>query len=93
MIRLIMITIGLVLLIFGIIGVLTPIPFGLFFIILSFLFLIPTSPLALNSIRGLRRRSARFDGLVDQLSWRLPVPYRRILRRTEPGPDQGPWTR
>lgn len=83
MIRLFFQGIGFILLFVGIIGVLTPIPFGLFFLILSMLFLIPTTPSVVKVVRHLRRRYPAFDARMDALTRRLPYPYRRVLRRTE----------
>ena len=83
LIKIILRTIGLVFLAVGIIGVLTPIPFGLVFILISLLFLIPTTPAAASLVRIMRRRSARFDQMMVGASNRMPFPFRRILRQTE----------
>lgn len=83
MIRLIFQGIGFILLFVGIIGVLTPIPFGLFFLILAMLFLIPTTPSVLRGVQYLRRRYPSFDARMTALTARLPYPYRRVFRRTE----------
>lgn len=83
MIRLFFRGIGFILLFVGIIGVLTPIPFGLFFLILAMLFLIPTTPSVVKGVRHLRGRYPAFDSRMHALTRRLPYPYRRIFRRTE----------
>lgn len=83
MIRLFFRGIGFILLFVGIVGVLTPIPFGIFFLILALLFLIPTTPSVLNGVMYLRRRYPAFDARMDALTRKLPYPYRRVLRRTE----------
>lgn len=83
MIRLFIQGIGFILLFVGIVGVLTPIPFGIFFLILALLFLIPTTPAVLRGIRHMRRRSPAFDGRMTALTRKLPYPYRRVFRRTE----------
>lgn len=75
--------IGFVFLVIGIIGILTPIPFGIVFLTLSFLLLVPTTPGAARVIRRLRHSSDHFDGLMAAVIRRLPSPYRRILRETE----------
>jgi len=75
--------IGLALLAIGVVGILTPIPFGFVFIILALICLIPTTPAAVTLIKFLRRRSNRLDRAIDGVSYRLPFPFRRILRRTE----------
>ncbi len=74
---------GFICLFFGIIGMLTPIPFGVFFLVLSFLLLIPTTPGAARIIKRLRHRSVRFDRMMAAVIRRLPLPYRRILRQTD----------
>ena len=74
---------GFVCLIIGIIGMLTPIPFGIVFMVLAFLLLIPTTPGATRMIKHLRRKSPRFVQMMAAVITRLPLPYRRILRRTD----------
>lgn len=70
---------------FGILGVLTPIPFGLIFFAIGLLFLIPTTPWVTRSVRRARGRFASFDRAMDAMTRRAPAPYRRVLRRTEIG--------
>jgi len=69
----------------GIVGVLTPIPFGIVFLVLAMLLLIPTTPGAagLEKRMRMRMRSSRFDRTMAALTRRAPAPYRRILRRTD----------
>lgn len=74
---------GYLFLVVGVIGLLTPIPFGVVFLALSLLLLIPTSPAAAARMMRLRRRLPRFNRFLLKVSRRLPSPYRRILRRTE----------
>lgn len=83
LLKIILRTIGFVFLATGIVGILTPIPFGFVFIIVALIFLIPTTPAAVTWVKILRRRSSRFDRAMQGLSYRLPFPFRRILRRTE----------
>ena len=83
LLKIILRIIGLLFLAIGVIGILTPIPFGLVFIIVALIFLIPTTPVAVTLIKILRRRSARFDRALRSVSYRLPFPFRRILRRTD----------
>ena len=83
LLKIILRAIGLVFLAIGIVGILTPIPFGFIFIIVALIFLIPTTPVAVTWVKILRRRSSRFDQAMRVLSHRLPFPFRRILRRTE----------
>jgi len=75
--------IGTVLVLFGLLGILTPIPLGFVFFIIGLMFLIPTSPLVVRIIQKTRRRYKKVDGAFDAITHRLPLPYRRILKKTE----------
>ncbi len=70
---------------FGLLGMLTPIPFGLIFFVIGLLMLIPTVPAVARPVRYARRKIGLFDRLMFETTRRLPVPYRRILRQTEIG--------
>ncbi|WP_417451382.1 hypothetical protein [Kordiimonas sp.] len=67
----------------GIIGMLTPIPFGLIFFVIGLLFLIPTTPSVARLVRSARGRSGLFDRVMHTATRAAPAPYRRVLRRTE----------
>ena len=69
----------------GIIGMLTPIPFGLIFFVIGLLFLIPTTPSVARAVRGARARSGLFDRGMHAATRAAPAPYRRVLRQTETG--------
>ena len=75
--------IGGALLLFGILGMLTPIPFGLIFFIAALMILIPTTPQVAVPVRWARRKIWLFDSVMHTATSRLPVPYRRVLRMTE----------
>jgi len=68
----------------GIIGMLTPIPFGIVFFVIGLLFLIPSTPSAAKPVRWARAKVGLFDRAMDGITRRSPMPYRRILRQTEP---------
>lgn len=72
---------------FGILGMLTPIPFGLILFIIGLLFLIPSTPSAANAVRWARRKVRVFDRVMSAATNRMPYPYRRVLRETEIRPD------
>lgn len=74
---------GWVLLFIGIVGVLTPIPFGIVFLALSLVLLIPTSPGLTRFLQRMRRRSPKIDRSMAAVIRRAPAPYRRILRQTD----------
>ena len=76
-------------LVLGIIGVLTPIPFGIVFLVLAMLLLIPTTPGSARALRRARARSSRFDRMMAAVIRRAPMPYRRILRQTDVDYFQG----
>lgn len=71
----------------GLIGMLTPIPFGLIFFIIGLLFLIPSTPSAAKAVRWARRKVRVFDRVMSAATNRMPYPYRRVLRETEVRPD------
>ncbi|MBO6506015.1 MAG: hypothetical protein JJ850_03035 [Kordiimonadaceae bacterium] len=87
MMRLICRIIGGALCFFGILGMLTPIPFGLILFIIGLLFLIPSTPSAANAVRWARRKIRVFDRVMSAATNRMPYPYRRVLRETEIRPD------
>ena len=76
-------TLGALCLILGIIGMLTPIPFGIIFLALSMMILIPTTPGVARVVQRMRRKSSRFDRMMAAAIRRAPAPYRRILRQTD----------
>ncbi|MEO1078378.1 MAG: hypothetical protein AAFY29_02405 [Pseudomonadota bacterium] len=83
MARVLVMAIGFVFLLIGFIGVLTPIPFGLVFLVLALLLLIPTTPGLTRLVQRARRKSSHFDQLMILAIRKSPAPYRRILRRTD----------
>lgn len=83
MLKIIAQIIGFALMFIGVLGVLTPIPFGIFFFILSLLFLVPTTPFVTRLIRRMRGRFPWRDARLLAITRRLPMPYRRVLRETE----------
>lgn len=83
MMRILCRIIGSALCFFGILGMLTPIPFGLILFIIGLLFLVPSTPSAANAVRWARRRIRVFDRVMSAATNRMPYPYRRVLRETE----------
>ena len=83
MIKIILRIIGFVFLAIGIVGILTPIPFGLFFLVIAMLFLVPTTPSFALRVRKLRQRYPTLDDRLRRFSRRLPFVVRRILKETE----------
>ena len=75
---------GVTFLILGILFSLLPIPFGLLFLMLALIILVPTSPWFVKTMRRVRARSRMVDSLFAGVTRRVPVPYKRVLRATEP---------
>lgn len=83
MMRLLCRVVGGALCFIGIIGMLTPIPFGLIFFVIGLIFLIPSTPSVARGVRWTRSRIGVFDRAMDMATRVAPAPYRRVLRRTE----------
>ena len=81
--RLIARVIGFAFLIFGLIGMLSPIPFGLVFFIIGLMFLIPTTPFVTKMVRKARGSIGLFDKAMCHATRRAPYPMKRVLRETE----------
>lgn len=82
--RFVFMVLGLVFFIIGVVGILTPIPFGIIFLSLSIVFLVPTVPAFARLVRSMRSRSTLLNRGLGGITRRAPMPYRRILRQTEP---------
>ncbi|MCK0068847.1 hypothetical protein [Kordiimonas laminariae] len=83
MMRIICRIIGGALCFFGVIGMLTPIPFGLILFVIGLMFLIPSTPSAARGVRWARTKVGIFDRAMTAITNRAPMPYRRVLRQTE----------
>lgn len=82
MLRFFLVLLGGFFFLFGIIGVLTPIPLGLLFLVLGASLLIAISHRFRRSVGGLRRRSRLVDNSMDRAERYTPRAYRRVLRST-----------
>jgi len=69
----------------GVLGMLTPIPFGLIVFVIGLMFLIPSTPSSARAVRWARVKVGLFDRMMQAITDRAPIPYKRILRQTEPG--------
>ena len=83
MIRILCQILGIFFCFIGLIGLLTPIPFGIIFMTIGLLFLIPTTPAVVRLVKSARSRSRHVDSVMSAATRRAPMPYRRILRQTE----------
>ena len=84
MTRLFWLALGWAFLFLGILLMILPIPFGLVFLMLAFVVLVPLSPWFVRRMRGMRARFRLVNSAFSGLTRRVPVPYRRVLRATEP---------
>jgi hypothetical protein len=78
--RYVLITMGLTLLIAGMIVLPLPIPFGLAMILIGLSLLLVNSPFIRNRFLDLRRRWTRMDEWISSVEHRLPGPVRRAIR-------------
>lgn len=74
---------------FGLVSMLTPIPFGLVFFVIGLLLLVPSTPGTADAVRWSREKLALFDKALTKIGDKSPVPIRRVLRMTEPGNTLG----
>ncbi len=87
MMRILCQIIGSVFAIFGMAGLVLPVPFGLIIgmalLVVGLLFLIPTTPMVTRWVRRARTKAAWFDRGMSNMTDRLPATYRRIFKQTE----------
>lgn len=76
---------AILLMLFGLIWTISPIPFGFIFLILGFLLLLSAAP---GEIRWLRRRWRWFDRAMHGLEKRLPEWIAKRLRATDHEHDE-----
>lgn len=78
--RYVLITMGLTLLIAGMIVLPLPLPFGLAMILIGLSILIVNSPFLRSRFLLLRSRWSRMDDWISSVEHRLPGPVRRAIR-------------
>lgn len=81
LVRVLLVVLALLLFVVGIVTMITPIPFGLFLIVVSFTLLAIAVP---GLVRFWRRRWSWLDRLLDRATARLPAWLARQLRRSDP---------
>ena len=91
MLRIFCSLLGFIFLFIGIIGMLTPIPFGLLFVIIALMLLIPSTPWFARLLQRSRTRSGMVNKAFDGITRRAPAPYKRVLRETEPTDSESRW--
>ncbi|MEL7200463.1 MAG: hypothetical protein AAGK25_02565, partial [Pseudomonadota bacterium] len=81
LVRVLLIVLALLLFVVGLVTMITPIPFGIFLIIVSFTLLTIAVP---GVVRFWRRRWRWLDRLLDRATPRLPKWLGRRLKRSDP---------
>ena len=76
---------AVLLILFGLVWTISPIPFGIVFVVLGFLLLLSAAP---GEIRWLRRRSRWFDRAMHGLEKRMPEWIAKRLRATDHEHDE-----
>lgn len=76
--------IGVVLLVYGVIAGLSPLPAGVFFVALGFLMIAAANPAARPAVRRLRRRWPWFNTIVKTLGKSGTEHLTAVIRDTDP---------
>ncbi|MEQ1932160.1 MAG: hypothetical protein ABL957_16730 [Parvularculaceae bacterium] len=76
---------GVLLLVYGVIAGLSPLPAGVFFVVLGFLMIAAANPSARPAVRRLRRRWPWFNAIVKALGKRGPRTIKGVVLETDPG--------
>lgn len=75
---------ALVVIVYGVIAALTPLPAGVLFIVLGLIMIALANPRARPLLKAMRRRWPWFDKMVRVIAERAPDRYQRGLDETEP---------
>ena len=75
---------GVVLIVYGVIAAISPLPLGLPLIVVGFLMIAGANPAARPLIRKMRRRWRWFDKLVKMAARRSPAQFGDVARTTRP---------
>lgn len=76
--------VGVVLILYGIVAAISPLPLGVVLIAVGFIMIAGANPAARPLIRGMRRRFRWFDKLVRLAAHRSPPRFHEVIRETEP---------
>jgi len=82
--RLITTLIGILLIVYGVIAAISPLPLGVPLIILGLLMIALAIPAARPLIRRMRRKWRWFDKLVETLGERSPEDIKELIEETDP---------
>lgn len=78
--------IGVILILYGIVAAVSPLPFGVILIIVGFLMIAGANPAARPIIRRMREKWKWFDAIVDALGPRTSGTLHDVIEETDP-PD------
>ncbi len=85
--RLLTSLIGVVLLIYGVIAAISPLPLGLPLVVLGLIMIAAANPAARPLIRRMRRKWRWFDFLVRKVGRGAPERFHATIDETDPGPE------
>ena len=75
---------GLILILYGVIAALSPLPLGVIFIVIGILMIAGANPAARPIIRRARAKWPLFDKAVDMVGARSPDKLKDVIEETDP---------
>lgn len=78
--------VGVVVLVYGVIAAISPLPLGLPLVVLGLLMIAAANPAARPLIRSMRRRWRWFDFLVRKAARHSPKRFQETIEETDPNP-------
>lgn len=81
---------GIVLIVYGVIAAISPLPFGVPLIVLGLIMIAGANPAARPLIRWMREHWRWFDILVTHIARRSPRRFKEVLEETKPAEDHIP---
>ena len=78
--------IGFVLIVYGVIAAISPLPLGVPLVVLGLLMIAGANPAARPLIRRMRARWRWFDAIVSRIGEKSPENIRTVIEETEPAP-------
>ena len=81
---------GIVLIVYGVIAAISPLPLGVPLVVLGLIMIAGANPAARPMIRWMREHWRWFDFLVTQLARRSPRRFKEVLEETKPAQDHSP---
>ena len=78
---------GIVLIVYGVIAAISPLPLGIPLVVLGFIMIAGANPAARPLVRWMREKWRWFDVLVTHVARRSPSRFKDVLKETEPKRD------